>query len=148
MARAKADLISVIEAAYMVEERDPNTWIRRLVERAQPALDGGLGLVGYFTDLYSREPEYCSDPFAVGCPEGWADAFRAITGSTPIETRRRMTTGSPVLTLSTQVGTKYIAEGRPVFREVAQKIACATGSGSRRSILRVAASSSPRRSRR
>jgi DNA-binding CsgD family transcriptional regulator len=120
--RAKADLIAVIEAAYMVEERDPSLWIRRLVERSQPALDGGMGVVGYLADLGSRDEEYCSTPVAVGCPEGWADAFRAITGSTPIPVRRRMATGSPVLTLSTQVGAKYILEGRPIFREVAEKI--------------------------
>jgi DNA-binding CsgD family transcriptional regulator len=116
MGRPKPDVVGVIEAAYRVEDGDASAWLARLVAEARPALDGGLGLVGYFADSMTTEgEEYCSGPIGVGCPDGWERAFRDITGTTPPETRRLIAVGSPVSTLSEQIGERRIKQRRAVY---------------------------------
>ncbi len=55
MTKQRTDPIAVIEAAYSLE-RDPQSWINRLVEAAHPSLDHGQGLFAYEYDL--RDPQH------------------------------------------------------------------------------------------
>lgn len=66
----RADLISIIEAAYGLERSD-DEWLTNLVQMLRPHLDGGLGVLGYFYDA-SDTLRMRMGPIALsGAPDGF-----------------------------------------------------------------------------
>lgn len=115
----RTDIISIIEAAYLLEPADDAAWLTELLTRARPALDRGLGMFAYHAD-FTNLP-HGSRPIALGCPEGWHQMFDAFTNHINPELRVRLAALSPsVTTLRHHLGKKLFASLHPSFIRVAR----------------------------
>ncbi len=77
----KADLISVIEAAYRVEQRE-GRWLEGVLEAASPLLDRGMGCSAFFYDARDVEQLRLHGFVAAGARNDEA-ILRAIERSSP-----------------------------------------------------------------
>lgn len=73
------DFVEVIAAAYRVEQ-SPDVWLRTVVEAAEPLLDRGSGVIGYFIDLSDgvRAWQPCSTDASLDVDAFWAAYARAV----------------------------------------------------------------------
>ncbi len=117
----KTDVISIIEAAYLIEPADDTAWLTELLTRARPSIDRGLGLFAYHADFTSLPHGF--QPTALGCPEGWRPMFDAFTSHINPELQIRLAAISPpVTTLSHHLGKELFRSLHPLFLRKARLI--------------------------
>ncbi len=87
----RSDAIGVIEAAYALEP-DDGRWLHAVLQAAQPALDAGLGVAGYFLDASNLDRIEVASPQLLGGPPASAFAFAELAAALqrPVDEQRAL----------------------------------------------------------
>lgn len=107
----KADLVAIIEAAYRPAASE-GEWIANVVAVARPALDHGLGVVGFFYDLSNPERIRTWSPVVVGALANTVSIIDALSQIVPPALGARLFRSAPSsATLSDRLGADELGFG-------------------------------------
>src|SRR6478672_11956356 len=102
-----SDLIDIVGASYDLEGSDAQ-WLRKILERASPALDRGLGVFGFVFDIGRRDTSGMWGAQGLGDAQyqGWVAQFYE---SMSLERRHALFCATPAFSTMGRTLTK----GRP-----------------------------------
>lgn len=105
------DLVAIIEAAYRVAASE-GEWLANVVVVARPALDHGLGVVGFFYDLSNPNRIRTWSPVVVGALAGTVSIIDALSEIVPPALGARLFRSAPSsATLSDRLGADELGFG-------------------------------------
>jgi hypothetical protein len=93
------DLVGVVEASYALTSQ-PEEWLTRVVDAARPALDRGLGIVGYCFQPGDSLQQRIGPLIARDVHPEFMDVFARATQALSPEYDRRAHFGGPCSTIS------------------------------------------------
>ncbi|RKH97817.1 LuxR family transcriptional regulator [Corallococcus sp. AB030] len=117
---AKADLLSIVEAAYRVDLGDA-TWVEGLAEAVLPHLDDGFGVAAFEYYRPGNGPPEVVQRYHLGIPDRLAEIYPTIFQTMDPEIRQRPFRMGPCITGSQMMGMRRGFLEEPHMKRFAQK---------------------------